>query len=328
MVESEKMYRIAYTVGNQSEHRTEYLGDLLTLQEAQKQAAAMNKAEERAKPKGGLGSSSTPLRSTLYFYEKDPIAVLQSVITEAGGQLPNDLATMYPSESGKIELHFENEFLSRVRTRQGQYLWDASIANPEHDSFLRLLQKQFHIEVLREKLDGHSQAGRIAACLGPILAITLISSTTVAPDDRWHILDVERDSIKACAELHRTCGRLSGELQDSIREAEEISTTAYNEARHIADTTTIELVNKLRSKQLDQDAEALATLTTKITTADPQTSDDWLDRRVQHADVIGQLENLIFPLFPHQRTAITRFDTAIAGDDQYTLMPRTGKTLS
>jgi len=106
---------------------------------------------------------------------EDPISILRSIIAEAGGQLPDDLATMYPSESGHLELHFENEILSRVRTSQGQYLFDTGTPKPDYASFMRLLQEQFIVEVLREKLDGHSPEGRKAACLGPILAITHIS---------------------------------------------------------------------------------------------------------------------------------------------------------
>lgn len=171
MTESDKIYRIAYTVGDESEHQTKYLGELLTLTEAQDTVTRMNKEEKQAKPKGGLGSSSTPVLSTTYFYEKDPFAVLESLISQAGGKLPK-LETFYRSESGKIELHFEDQ-LQRVRTLQGQYLWDSSVPHPDQETFMLLLDQTFHLEALRERLDGGSHEGRIAACLGPIVTISL-----------------------------------------------------------------------------------------------------------------------------------------------------------
>lgn len=192
------IYRIAYTVGDEHEHQTKYLGELLTLTEAQDTVARMNKEEERAKPKGGLGSGPEPTRSTLYFYERDPFAVLQSLISETGGQLPTTLATMYPSESGKLELHFEDE-LQRIRTPEGQYLWDASIRRPDHETFMSLLDDNFNLEVLRERLSGSSPEGRIASCLGPIVAISLKSSPDPQNDENGH----ERHLCSRCGMVTR-----------------------------------------------------------------------------------------------------------------------------
>jgi hypothetical protein len=184
---SDPVYRVAYTGGDESEHQTKYLGELLTLVEAQNTITRMNRDEERAKPKGGLGSGPTPVRPTIYFYEKDPFAVLETLISQAGGQLPKTLATMYPSKSGKLELHFEYE-LQRVRTPEGQYLWDASIPRPNHRAFMHLLDQNFQVEVLRERLDGSSHEGQIASCLGPIVAISLKESSDTQnneePDQR------------------------------------------------------------------------------------------------------------------------------------------------
>lgn len=101
---------------------------------------------------------------------------LEEIIIEAGGRIPTDLAEMYPAESGKIELHFENG-LQRIRTPEGQYLWDASIPRPNQEIFQRLLNQTFQLETLREKLDGHSHEGPVASCLGPIIAISLKPET-------------------------------------------------------------------------------------------------------------------------------------------------------
>lgn len=194
--ESEPLYRIAYTVGNASEHRTEYVGELLTLQEAQKQAAELNKAEARAVPKGGLGSAAEPVNSTYYFYEQDVIRVLRSVLAAAGGRMPEKLETeFYRSESGKIELHFEGDDLLKVRTPDGQYLWDASFRQPNSKTLPRLLAEKFTVEVLRKRLDGNTPEGRVAACLGPILGIALHTADKQRQDDIYkQILSLWKNS--------------------------------------------------------------------------------------------------------------------------------------
>lgn len=105
---------------------------------------------------------------------------LREILIEAGGALP-ELGTVYPSESGKLEIHFDYGTVFKVTTLEGSYLFDASIAQPREQFFWSLLNRHFEIEVLKPKRDdrqrGETQDFTMADYLiqnsGPIIALSV-----------------------------------------------------------------------------------------------------------------------------------------------------------